>query len=162
CDITVTRDDGVLWRWSGVDDATIAHTTIRLVNGGSDNDDDASWKWVWVRRATIRDCRIGLDTRGDFGGTGPFAPMRRDSAVGTRVVRTTIEATRGGFLFSPNTAGTWSCSCSDNRFEHVTVRAPGRVWLYQCPRPDSDVWLASAVEAGRFEAYHTGEMPRGL
>jgi len=162
CDITVTRDGGVLWRWSGVDDALIEGTTIRLVNGGHHNDDDASWKWFWVRRATIRDCRIVLDTRGDFGETGPFAPMWRDSTTGVRVVRTTIEATRGGFIFSPNTAGTWVCSCSDNRFDHVTVRAPGRLWLYQCPRPDNDVWVASSVEAGRFEAYNTGDMPRGL
>jgi hypothetical protein len=162
CIVTVRRSGGVLWRWSGVDDARITGTTIRLVNGGAHNDDDASWKWLYVRNSRIEDSRIVLDHEGDFGGTGPFAPMWRDSTVGTQMVRTTVEAVRGSMIFSPNTHGTWSCSCGDNRFEDVTLRAPGTVWLYQCERPESDVWAGSRVIAGRFEKYNTGVVPPGL
>lgn len=162
CDITVTRSDGVLWRWSGVDDARIVRTTIRLVNGGHHNDDDASWKWLYVRRALIADSRIVLDHDADFGGTGPFAPMWRDSTWGIRMVRTTIEAVRGDMIFSPNTAGSWVCSCGGHRFENVVLKAPGTVRLYQCPRPSSDVWVGSRVQAGRFDRYNTGSMPKGL
>ena len=162
CDVTVRRTGGVLWRWSGVDDARITRTTIRLVNGGSNNDDDASWKWLYVRRAAISDSRIVLDHHDDFGGTGPFAPMWRDSTWGIRMLRTTVEAVRGNMIFSPNTAGTWICSCGGHRFEDVTIKAPGTLMLYQCPRHSSDTWVRSKVYAGTFEPYNTGKMPAGL
>jgi hypothetical protein len=162
CDVTVRRSGGVLWRWSGVDDARILRTTIRLVNGGSRNDEDASWKWLYVRRARIADSRIVLDHSATFDETGPFAPMWRDSTWGNRVERTTIEAVRGGMIFSPNTAGTWICSCGGNRFDNVTIRAPGTVWFYQCARKSNDTWVRSHVYAGRFDAYNTGSMPGGL
>jgi hypothetical protein len=162
CDVTVRRSGGVLWRWSGVDDANIVRTKIRLVNGGHHNSEDASWKWFYVRRARITDSRIVLDHSASFGETGPFAPMWRDSTWGTRMVRTRVEALRGGMIFSPNTAGTWGCSCGGHRFEDVVLRAPGTIWFYQCPRDPSDTWLRSRVYAGRLDEYNTGRMPAGL
>ena len=162
CDITVRRSGDVLWRWSGVDDAQIVRTTIRLVNGGKHNDDDASWKWIYVRRALIMDSRIVLDHAEHFHEAGPFAPMWRDSTWGVRVVRTTIEAVRGDMIFSPNTAGTWGCSCGGHRFEDVILRAPGTVALYQCPRKSTDVWIRSKVFARRFDKYNMGRVPAGI
>lgn len=162
CRITVRRTGGVLWRWSGVDGAKVLRTTIRLVNGGAKAGDDASWWWIYVRRPVVVDSHIILDHPEGLSETGPFAPVWRDSTWGARIVRTTIEAVRGSFIFSPNTAGTWICSCGGHRFEDVVIRAPGTVWFYQCPRKANDVWVRSRIFAGRLDEYNVGRMPAGL
>ena len=166
CTGTITRragePDRVLWRWSSVSYPVLRRDTIRFVHeSDGDSDNAASMKWLAVRYALIEDCRFTSDYTGTFGGTGPFFPMWRDSTYGATVLRTTWESVRGALYFSPNTAGTWVCSCFGHAFDEITLRAPGVLWFYQC-KLHGDRWARSTAYAGSFNVYNSGGVPPGL
>ena len=166
CQVTVTRKvgepDRVLWRMSSVDRPRLLRSSFTLTHqtGGSNGDDAASIKFLSVRGIDAQDCIFTSDYLGDFMGTGPFFPMLRDSTYGAWR-RCTFESVRGNMYFSPNTAGTWVCSCSGSTFDEIVLKAPGTIFFYQCPIR-GDRWSRSHAFAGRFNKYNSGGIPTGL